>query len=438
MLFSRQDASAERREETELPEIIENGKLNQDFGDGLESYVSEHFGYRAELVTANNAVLSAVFGVSGEDKVIVGKDGWLFLEETSDNYQGIELLSDREIYNIARSLSLMEKYVTSHGLGFVFAAAPNKNTLYGEFMPYYYTDGDSSDLERLQDQLEALNVSYIDLYGILGGYDDVLYHRRDTHWNNKGAFIAANEILESIGFEKIAEDFGWTAREDHTGDLEAMIYPVSRRKDLQYYPENMSLIEGFSITSHGKSVESPDFVTSSLGERDGSVLFFRDSFANAIAPFFSSHIGNVRYQKYIPYHLDLIEREEYDAVVIEIAERNLPELLRSAPKVPAGAVTLKGNAISTQEPCFTVSCENSGDYTLLEGEVDSSCIHVDSDIFILVENPSSTYVFEAFPLGENGFSAMIATSLIEADEAGTAIKVIVKNGDTLNILENPE
>lgn len=433
MFFSEQDASVERREETELPEIVVNGKLNQDFGDGVESYVSEHFGFRAELVTANNALLSGIFGVSGENKVIVGKDGWLFLEETAEDYQGVKLLSEREIYNIARSIRLTEEYVRSDGLEFVFAVAPNKNTLYGGFMPYYYVEGDFSNLERLNAQLEKLGVSYVDLYGVLSGYDEVLYHKRDTHWNNKGAFIAVNEILESTGFEKIPEDFGWVLKKDYTGDLEHMIYPVSGYKDYQYYPDNTKLIENFRFEKNRGSVESPDFVTSSLDEKDGSILFFRDSFANAVAPFLSSHVGNVRYQKYIPYQINLIEREKYDAVVIEIAERNLPELLKAAPKVPAKVVTLSGNAVTTSEPCFTLTRENSGNYAVFEGTVDSGFIDVTTDIYILVENNSSTYVFEAFPVGENGFSAMIEENLVEN---GAAVRVVLKNGGELNILEN--
>lgn len=260
-----------------------------------------------------------------------------------------------------------------------------------------------------------------------------LYHKRDTHWNNKGAFIATNGILRKIGFDTIEKNFSWVKKRDYTGDLEAMIYPVSSYKDWQFYPDDLTIIEGFRFKKRGASVESQDFVTSSLGEKNGSILFFRDSFANAIAPFLSSQVGNVRYQKYIPYQVNLIERESYDAVVIEIAERNIKELLKSAPKVPARVVTLSGNAVSTSVPGFTISRENSGNYAVFTGEIANEHIDVNSDIYLLIKNDSSTYVFEAFPIGEYGFSAMIEENLIEQ---GAKIQVVVKDGDVLNILEN--
>ncbi len=442
MLFTKQDAALERREETELPKLMENGELNTEIGDQLESYISENFGFRAEMVTLNNGILSGVFGVSGEDKVIVGSDEWLFLEETSDDYSGINQLSDREIRNVSKAIKMIEEYVRGNGLEFVFTVAPNKNTLYGEYMPYYYVDGEVSNLNRLNVKLNEMGVSYIDLVFKLEQLymstpDDgtFLYHKRDTHWNNKGAFIATNEILRKIGFETIDKNFNWVEKRDYTGDLEAMIYPKSNYKDLQYYPDDMSLIEGFKFAKNRGNVEAQDFVTNSLDKKDGSILFFRDSFANAIAPFLSTHVGNVRYQKYIPYQVNLIEREKYDAVVIEIAERNIPELLKSAPKVPAKLVTLSGNAVSVSEPSFTINKEINGKYVVLSGEVGKKQIEVESDIYILIENSSSTYVFESFPIGENGFSAMIEENLIEEN---AKIKIVVKNGDTLNILEKSE
>ncbi|MBQ8883020.1 MAG: hypothetical protein IJ031_00260 [Oscillospiraceae bacterium] len=440
MFFTKQDASLERREKTELPKLMENGEFNTEIGDQLEGYISENFGFRAEMVTANNGILSGVFGVSGEDKVIVGSDEWLFLEETSDDYQGINQLSDREIRNVSKTIRMIEDYVRENGLEFVFTVAPNKNTLYGEFMPYYYVDGENSNLNRLNSQLEEMGVSYIDLMFMLkesymSTPDDgtFLYHKRDTHWNNKGAFIATNGILRKIGFDTIEKNFSWVEKRDYTGDLEAMIYPKSSYKDIQYYPDDMSVIEGFKFEKNRGNVEAQDFVTNSLVNKDGSILFFRDSFANAIAPFLSTHVGNVRYQKYIPYQVNLIEREKYDAVVIEIAERNIPELLKSAPKIPAKLVTLSGNAISTAEPGFTFKKEKSGKYFTVTGEVDKKLINVNSDIYVLVENSSSTYVFEAFSIKETGFSSMIEENLIEEN---AKIKVVIKNGDELNILEN--
>lgn len=439
MFFTSQDSSLERREETEPPKLISNGKLNQQIGDQLEGYISQNFGFRSIMVNANNSLLSSIFKVSGEDKVIVGKDDWLFLEETSDDYQGINQLSDREIRNVSKTIRMIEDYVRKNGLEFVFTVAPNKNTLYGEFMPYYYVDGEDSNLSRLNSQLEKMGVSYIDLFAELkealnsnDELNNILYHKRDTHWNNKGAFLATNEILSKTGFDTIDFDFEWVKSQDFKGDLEDMIYPDSDYIDYQYYPDNKSLISDFRFTRSGRNVESQDFITESLSQKQGSILFFRDSFGNAIVPFLSSHINNVRYQKYLPYQVNLIEREKYDAVVIEIAERNIPELLKEAPKIPARVVTLSGNATTTENADFKIKMEQNGSLITISGEVNKKYLKANSDIYVLQKNSDSTYVFETFPVGEYGFCANIEKELIDEN---SAISIVVKDGEQLNILE---
>ena len=71
---------------------------------------------------------------------------------------------------------------------FVFTVAPNKNSLYGENMPYYDSlkVDEENNLARLVPFLEKEGVSYVDLYEAFTGEEEILYHERDSHWNNKG------------------------------------------------------------------------------------------------------------------------------------------------------------------------------------------------------------------------------------------------------------
>lgn len=67
-------------------------------------------------------------------------------------------------------------------------------------MPYYDSLKVSSDknLVNLQKYLRQEQVSYGDLYETLSEEKEVLYHKRDSHWNNKGAAVAADTLLSSL------------------------------------------------------------------------------------------------------------------------------------------------------------------------------------------------------------------------------------------------
>lgn len=430
MPFSEQDTSFERRTESEMPSLITDGNLNTDYGAELESYISEHFGLRAELVTLNSWLYGSIFGVSTQESVIVGSDDWLFLSETLADYSGDSLLSAREIHNIARTIELVSQYADSKGAELVFTVAPNKNTLYNDNMPYWYIKSDESNLKALATELQSMDINYLDLYSLLGDSDEIYYHKRDTHWNNKGAFIATNALLESIGFEPISCDFEWEERRDYVGDLEGMIYPTGSYKDIQLFPSDLSLTDSFSYSGRASGVESQDFTTISTKNNDGSILMLRDSFGNAIAPFLSSQVGMVRYQKYMPYQMSLLENKDYDAVIIEIVQRNLPLLLEEAPDMPAMAVTLTGNAHTITEPSYTMEVQQDSDSITIAGEVDRGLLSDNSDIYIMAVS-DGTYIFGAFPIGESGYSVQLKSDSISKD---SAFSLVIKTGDELNIL----
>lgn len=44
-----------------------------------------------------------------------------------------------------------------------------------------------------------MGVTYLDLFSLLGGQEETLYFRGDSHWNGRGAALAADSILEALG-----------------------------------------------------------------------------------------------------------------------------------------------------------------------------------------------------------------------------------------------
>ncbi len=83
-----------------------------------------------------------------------------------------------------------------YNFDFVFCPIPNKYTL-------YYNEVDKNAkyddfLPRVYKGLEVRGVDYVNLYDEFIKSDTVLYFGTDSHWNNKGAQIAVDKIIEQI------------------------------------------------------------------------------------------------------------------------------------------------------------------------------------------------------------------------------------------------
>lgn len=315
------------------PSLIEDGKISDDFGDRFEDYFSKSFAYRSKVVSAFSALREELFE-TGNDQVSVGRDGFLFFNESLDDYTGEAAMTDGEIAAAAAALDEMARYCAAHNARFMFVCAPSKATVYGEMLPARIGAAEVSDLDRLYAELERLGVEYTDLRPALAEAKAgaLIYHKRDSHWNGRGAMSAFGAVMTALGRD--VPDFG-EFRSEHTfeGDLDRLLYPGEVRYDDN---EVQDMTDMYIFTS---AYSTPmDMAITSRGAGEGRLLIFRDSFANALIPYFASSFREVRFERANPYRIDLLGGVgsggfAADTVIVEIAERNLRDLIGSGERV---------------------------------------------------------------------------------------------------------
>lgn len=86
LIWYQEPEITENKVLAQKPELVADGGLNINYFADLEAYYSDHFAYRQEMVTANAVVKSNVFSESSEDLAIVGKEGWLYLKVSLEDY----------------------------------------------------------------------------------------------------------------------------------------------------------------------------------------------------------------------------------------------------------------------------------------------------------------------------------------------------------------
>ena len=334
MLFASQgDAAGGNQAITAAPSLRSaEGAWNTGFLSQIQDYAGDRFFLRQDMITAWSALNAKVLGSSITEDVVLGRDGWLYFGDTLPDYAGLEPMSQREIFSAARNLSLISEYCESHGAKFLFTVAPNKNSLYPEHMPALTASSAPSNAERLAEALDqpGMNVDYLDLFALFRGRDETLYFQTDSHWNSKGAALAADAVNQALGLDSGYFDGPFSPELCHKGDLYGMLYPAGGglESDWVYGGELR-----FEYDVPIRSAENLTIMTHGGGE--GSLLMFRDSFGNLLYPYLADSFGAALFSRSMPYRLDLAAQREADYVVAELVERNLRYLIRNVPVMPA-------------------------------------------------------------------------------------------------------
>lgn len=408
------------------PELLdENGTFNTSILNDFSDYFSDHFGFRHEMITANDTLTGKVLQALDSDSVLLGRNGWLFYRSTEEDYTGANLFTQRQSYAAARVLALMQEFCEQNGIQFCFTVAPNKNSLYNSKMPARYQAAQTRNIQLLTQQLEQQGVQYADLYGVLSAQDEQLYYRLDSHWNMQGAQLAAQALVQKLGGTAVDFDALKTGgTQPHTGDLYEMVYPAGTEteQDAAY---------DFSYV-YGDGFRTADDITihTTNASAQGSIFVYRDSFGINLHPFLAQSYGKACFFRNMPYRLTAVLEEEPDTLLVEIVERNLNWLLERAPELPAPQRTPE----AAQPTGRTVAAQSSDSrmdgYFCLSADLADAAVDDDSPIYIL----AGEQMYEASPCGDGQQPFTVYLPLALQDQA---LSVAYRSGgqlvsDTIN------
>lgn len=278
-----------------------------------------------------------------ETDAIVGKDGWFFFarDNVIDDYRATQPLTSLELQQIAENIIQTRDRLAEQGIEFLMLVAPNKATIYGEYMPdIYNVVGSQTRLDQVQQYLRAqTDIEIVDpRQDLLAAKPDSrLYEKTGTHWNDYGAFIAYQALMRAMQSRDVAvtlpslNDYTVTTRVAGGADLAIML---SLQNDLQeqqilLQPRTSRQAAGASInfTEPNPNPEMKTIAKEVAGSSGPRLLLFRDSFSNTLIPFISEQFSRSVYVWSYTIPQEIIDAEKPDVVVLEFVERNLFEAL---------------------------------------------------------------------------------------------------------------
>lgn len=431
--FFQNDVSLEKRALAEFPDYLSDGTLNQQFSDQFEAWVSDQLPLRAQLLTAANTLRGEL--LHGQTaNVIDGRDGWLFFADEAKDYMDTNALTDEQLRAMAVTLHLIQERTEAGGGRFTFVAIPNKSSVYPEYMPAWYQRGSESNLTRLQTMLPDYSVTFTDMLSVLTAHRvEGVYHRRDSHWNYRGALYGADAILTSLGREhKIDPDAAYTVENTWRGDLDKLLLPAGGVLDEQIvydtahadfrftYPQGVkNTEEQLAIFMSDREERDELFSTKNKELSDGSkLLMARDSFGRALLPWMIDSYETVTFRRMD--RPDLSSLADGTDVVYEIAERNLSRVIASAPFLYAPLREEIDPALKKPGEALSAVCDAAGYGFHLYGQLPEDADLGDGRVYLRLEQGDTKLCLEAFPIlekkllateGTKGFSAYLSKEL---------------------------
>ena len=225
----------------------------------------------------------------------------------------------------------------------------------------------------------------MDLTETFQNEDEVLYFKRDSHWNNKGALLVYREHETYANVPTVTE-------KDHIGDIDEILYPLAAEPEENiYYSKDWGFDYVNDVTDN-----MDEWIETVNPDKDGTLLMYRDSFGESILPFFADEYNKAYFSRLIPYNMENLIQYQPDTVIVERVERQIDAFATEIPVMESPKVeNIRPLEIKTDTSLKT---EQNGSYLVISGTVDQKYVNEDTQIYVAVssEDRSRISTYDAF------------------------------------------
>jgi hypothetical protein len=259
-------------------------------------------------------------------KVLIGKDGWLFLD--NDTNRVIDQISGT--YNLpanfrdAWSNLFLYRMDKSKELGFqyCYSIVPNKESVYHKYLPDGVKHSEERPVRLVLDCVPpGMRSCYLlDELLLASEYNEV-YTKGDTHWNYIGALCGFNKIASILGLGVLTSDDYTLNVVDIPGDLSSKCGLPNSGPNISLLNKKYRVVDDNGVSNIGKRI-----VFRNDDQSLPSCILFRDSFSDHQLEFYASRFSRLicLWQPNLDY--EFIAKERPDFVIQQQVERFLVDV----------------------------------------------------------------------------------------------------------------
>lgn len=228
------------------------------------------------------------------------------------------MLQEEELKYLFNYFNSVNEYCKKNNNKFYLLIIPIKSRIYGEYMPKYfhkrYPDLQSRTNQFINYSKNKSDIKIIYPYEILTNNKTkgLLYYKSDTHWNDLGASLIYDELIQIIqkdGLKISPVDYKKYAKyEQYDGDI------AKRLAEIFQYKDDYSYIK-YDFENSTK-ILNPN--------KKYNLYMYRDSFTDRLIKFLSNIFKDTSFVS--TYQIKLSDLKDADIVIFEMVERNLHKI----------------------------------------------------------------------------------------------------------------
>jgi hypothetical protein len=317
------------------------GRPLADYLRDFSLYYEKSNPIRPLLLAWYVAFMLRTLGMSSVSTVIVGRENWLFIGHENEGidelryFLGCNPLGEAELERWLHVLTERQRWLARRGVEYLLVIAPNKSTVYPEYLPAIYPRGRRTRLDQLSEFMErhAPGFPLLDLRPVMksGKKARLLYWTADSHWNDFGKHLAYREIVRRLALRfpslraLTPDAFEVQPCADPPHDLEdLLLLPCKSKVPLFRLLPKRPLPAARIWSSKADAVVFTEVYRSRIASLPLAVIV-HDSFGESLKRILSCHFRRSRWllDRSHAFPSAWIDRKKPDVFIDEIAERYL-------------------------------------------------------------------------------------------------------------------
>ncbi|MBK7947117.1 MAG: hypothetical protein IPJ85_18225 [Flavobacteriales bacterium] len=329
--FHRETASGRSRANAALSGL-------KRFAESFDSFFSDRFPLRGKLLEQHHAMRRRIFDSNPiQERVYWTEQGWYFLGDSYGDLvmesSGRKVMSAHELAAIDNRIEAAQAWCAARGIAFHVAVVRDKQSIMPEALPYARRDAPSNF--SLIAALHAGAQPVLDLNALERAHRDFpprTYRRTDSHWNSLGAYWGFCALMQGLGLDSLLirsfgpDSFQWDSTMVSDGDLTRLLGIA----ETETVPDARPLFElgaqPADTTIKWANGDRIEIIRFRNPRRQGRIVLFRDSFADARLPFLREAFGETVVVRGSLFDAVLLEAEHPDYAVTQVVERQVDHL----------------------------------------------------------------------------------------------------------------
>jgi alginate O-acetyltransferase complex protein AlgJ len=266
-----------------------------------------------------------------DNKVVIGKDGWLFLgndtNQVLSQHVGDIRFTEPQLRQWRFLLETRIAWLARRNVDHLFLVAPNPHSVYTEMLPDGYGDGASRPVLQLLDHLDSSG-SYAEVMypvqELRAAKPRPVYSKVETHWTELGAFVAYQSLMPRVvrtAPTRVLTEADLTIHEiTWSGDLGVKLDPpvIGTSPWLNVQEPRARLVSDNRIFNHGRRIDYECEAAPDL-----RCLVYGDSFSVRLLPLLAESFRTLVFAHIATLDYTLVETVSPDVVICVMNERFL-------------------------------------------------------------------------------------------------------------------